>query len=68
MGNSLTSNFETSLELEFVQNGKITYAVLNGRHEQDQIVMDGFDNYIQFTCPQQKQFYIRLLSLPDVSL
>lgn len=67
-GNNITSNFESSLALEFVQNGKTSRAVLNGRYEQDQIVMDGFDNYLQFTCPPQKQFYLRLLSFPDVSL
>jgi hypothetical protein len=31
-GNSVTTNFETSLELEFFINGKITHANLNGRY------------------------------------
>lgn len=66
-GNSLTTNFDTSLELEFVQNGKTTHAVLNGRYEQTAIELDGLNNYIQFTCPPQKKFYIRLLTLFDVS-
>jgi hypothetical protein len=66
-GNSLTTNFDTSLKLEFVHDGKTTHAVLNGRYEQAEILMDGLSNYIQFTCPPEKKFYIRLLTLPDVS-
>ena len=66
-GNSLTTNFDTSLELEFVHNGKSTHAVLNKRYEQAEILMDGLSNYILFTCPPQKKFYIRLLTLPYVS-
>ena len=67
-GNSLTANFEENLELEFVHNGKITHAVLNGRYEQDLILMDGLNNYIQFKCPPQKKFYLRMLTLSDVKV
>lgn len=65
-GNCITTNYEESLELEIVQEGKTWDTALNGRYEQEPIVLDGFNNYIQLTCPPQKKFYIRLLTLPDV--
>jgi hypothetical protein len=66
MGNSLTTNFETSLELEFFHNGKITHAHLNGRYEQAQILIDGSNNYLQFTCPPKKKFNLRLSYLSEL--
>ena len=60
-GNSLTTNLETTIELDFFHNGKIIHANLNGRYEQEQILIDGFNNYLKFTCPPQKMFNISLL-------
>jgi len=65
-GNSITTNFETNLQLELFHNGKITHANLNGRYEHEQIVIDGFNNYLQFTCPPQKKLNLRLSSIPKL--
>ena len=60
IGNVLTTNSEEGLHITIVRSEHQEYVLLNGRHEESEIHIDGKDNFIQVTCPENSNFYIRL--------
>ena len=60
VGNSITTGFESGLQIEIVSKDKTQKITLNGRFESSEIRINGADEFILVTCPPNANFYIRL--------
>ncbi len=63
IGNSITTGFDGELQIEIVSNVTVEKVILNGRYESPEIKVNGTDEFVLVTCPQNSNFYIRLSML-----
>jgi hypothetical protein len=60
VGNSITTGFESGLQIEIVSKDKTQKITLNSRYEAPEIRINGTDEFVLVTCPPSSNFYIRL--------
>lgn len=59
-GDALTTDADSVMLIEIVNNGQAEKIMLNGRYEGAEMIVDGQDNHIKICCPANTSFYIRL--------